>query len=269
MQSASLPVEREASSDLVRNGLLRLLGWRGLLLQSDPPTWDRWRWVRKHLAPAGDDLFVRTLDAGCGSGGFSLYAASRGHHVLGLSFDDDANAMAMRRAAILNLPHARFRTADLRGLDRLTGELGTFDQILCLETIEHLSDDDKLVRNLAALLRPGGRLLLTTPSIAHRGLVGEALSATEDGGHVRWGYSVERLRELLRCAGLEPVSEAYLSGIVSQQITNVARVLARTVGVRAAWAMTAPLRLLGVLDRPLTRLLNYRWLAVAIVGVRE
>jgi len=269
MQTVSLSVERAAPNEIVRNGLVRLLGWRGLLFQSDPPTWDRWYWVRKHLATAADDVFVRTLDAGCGSGGFTLCAAAQGHHVLGLSFDDDANAMAERRAAILGLPHARFRTADLRRLDRLTAELGHFDQILCLETIEHLKDDEKLIRDLAGLLRPGGTLLLTTPTGEHRRLVGETLSATEDGGHVRWGYSLERLHELFRQAGLRPASEAFISGLISQQITNAARILAKLVGVRAAWAMTAPLRLLRILDRLLTRLVGYPWLSVAIVGVRE
>ena len=251
---------REAARDV----LVYLFGWPALVLQQDPPTWDRWRWLRSQLRSGS----LRTLDAGSGSGAFAIYAAERGNVVLGLSFDEAANARATRRAALLGVRRVGFRKADLRQLDLIAPELGAFDQILCLETIEHVADDAKLLADLAALLRPGGRLLLTTPSAEHRPLVGEAVSSTEDGGHVRWGYTAARLGELLAGAGLELVSEQYLSGIVTQGITNTSRRLARMLGPHAAWVLTAPLRLFACLDRPVTKLLRTPWLAVAVVGVK-
>jgi SAM-dependent methyltransferase len=41
----------------------------------------------------------------------------------------------------------------------------TFDLILCYETIEHLSDRDTLVSELARMLRPGGWIILTCPNL--------------------------------------------------------------------------------------------------------
>jgi 2-polyprenyl-3-methyl-5-hydroxy-6-metoxy-1,4-benzoquinol methylase len=250
--------------EALRDTLVYLLGWPALVLQQDPPTWDRWCWLRARLR----DGTYRTLDAGSGSGAFAIYAAVRGNVVLGLSSDHEANHRATRRATILGLRRVRFRDADLRQLDALAPELGSFDQILCLETIEHVQEDARLVADLAALLRPGGELLLTTPSAQHLPLVGERLSPSEDGGHVRWGYHPEELRRLLTAAGLRVTAEQYLSGVVCQGLTNLARRLARVVGSQGAWALTAPLRLLGPLDRPLTRMLSYPWLAVALVGVK-
>lgn len=266
MDSASPSLRAHASGfrESVRDTLIYVLGWPALLLQQDPATWDRWLWLRHHLRSGA----LRTLDAGCGSGAFSIYAAERGNVVLGLSFDETANVRAARRAAMLGVRRVGFRTADLRQLDALAAELGCFDQIICLETIEHLLDDAGLVANLSGLLRPGGRLYLSTPFAGHKPLVGETLSQTEDGGHVRWGYTVEQLTALFGAAGLQVVSQDYMSGIVSQWITNLTRRLTGPLGPHIAWVLTAPLRLLRWLDRPLTRLLNYPFLAVGVVGVK-
>src|SRR5215469_9813767 len=177
--------------------LVRVLGWRGTLLHSDSAVTDRWRFVRTHLQPGS----LRTLDAGCGSGGFTMYAAKIGNRALGLSFDEENNKKAIRRAALLRLDSVEFRNVDLRELDCLAEPLGKFDQVMCLECIEHIENDQKLVRDLAALLKPAGILILTAPYKHHKAYYGEAMSSTEDGGHVRWGYTHDELREMLTPAG--------------------------------------------------------------------
>lgn len=264
MRSAVLLLNPADPKDTVRDALVRVLGWRALFLQQDPPTYDRWRWVKRHLRPGP----LRTLDAGSGSGAFTMYAAARGNEALGISFDERANHRASRRARLLGFRHAHFRTGDLRQLKSYSPELGAFDQILCLETIEHVMADQALVNDLAALLRPGGTLLLSTPYAAHRPLRGERLSAVEDGGHVRWGYTFGELRSMLTAAGLRVQSEEFLSGFVSQQITNAARAVEDRIGAHAAWALTAPLRVLQTVDRWLSSRIGYPPLAVAVVGVR-
>ena len=65
-------------SDLV----LRLLGWPSLLIHGDPLVLDRWLWVRRYLRRPK----ARTFDAGCGNGGFSVYAARAGNEVVAASF---------------------------------------------------------------------------------------------------------------------------------------------------------------------------------------
>ena len=39
-----------------------------------------------------------------------------------------------------------------------------FDTVVCLETVEHLPCPDRLIDNLASLLRPGGVLVATVPT---------------------------------------------------------------------------------------------------------
>lgn len=245
----------------MNDALVRLFGWRALTFQGDPLVGDRARWLARHLRPGPG----RVLDAGCGNGAFSFAAARRGNAVVGLTFADFEVTKDARRAALLGVAdRVTFRQFDLRGLDAAT-DLGAFDQVIALEVIEHILDDRKLVRDLAARLKPGGRLLLSTPYKHYRRLPGEKLSETEDGGHVRWGYTHEELRELFTAAGLEVEREDYLAGVASQKITAAMRVLER-VHPRAAWAALLPFRPLVALDGLLTRALRYPWMTVAAVA---
>ena len=237
------------------------------MIHGDPCVLDRWRWVRRHVrrGPA------RTFDAGCGNGAFSIYAALAGNEVVAASFSERELADARRRAELVGARGIEFRVIDLRELERHRAELGRFDQIICLETIEHVLDDAGLVQTLAAMLAPGGRLLLSTPFDGHRPLYTEERepSAVEDGSHVRYGYSREQLAQIARDAGLDVTAQDFISGFVSQKLTDLLRRLTGRLGVAPAWALVLPLRALAVLDAPLSRLLRYPYLSVALCGVKR
>jgi len=79
---------------------------------------------------------IKVLDAGCGSGALTIYAAKRGNNAVGISFDKRNNDVAKERASLLGISTASFITYDLRKLDELSSKLGKFDQIICFETIE-------------------------------------------------------------------------------------------------------------------------------------
>jgi SAM-dependent methyltransferase len=163
-----------------------------------------------------------------------------------------------------------FRIIDLREIEDHRDELGAFDQIICLETIEHVSNDEGLVKSLAAMLKPGGQILLSTPYDAHHPLYTEARkpSPVEDGSHVRYGYSRERLRQIVNAADLDIASEAFISGVVSQKLTDLMRRLTARVGLMPAWLMLLPLRALVVFDAPLSRALRYPHLSLALCAVK-
>jgi 2-polyprenyl-3-methyl-5-hydroxy-6-metoxy-1,4-benzoquinol methylase len=247
--------------------MLRVLGWRFLLVTGDPCVLDRWLWLRSHLRRGA----VRTFDAGCGNGGFSIFAAHTGNEVVGASFSPAEQDSARRRADTLGVTGADFRIIDLRDLNDHHDALGTFDQIICLETIEHVSDDEGLVKSLAEMLRPGGQILLSTPYERHRPLYTEERepSTIEDGSHVRYGYSRERLRQIVNDAGLDVSDESFISGIVSQKLTDLMRRLSVRIGLLPAWIIVFPLRLLVILDAPLSRALRYPYLSVALCAVKR
>jgi SAM-dependent methyltransferase len=247
----------------MNNILIRLIGWRALFIQAPPTNFDRWRFLDRYLL-CGDK---RTLDVGCGAGEFTLYSALVGNRAIGLSFDEQLNRIGRTRASILNVHNIEFVTGDIRKLDQLVNRLGTFDQIVCFETIEHILNDNKLIADMARLLNPGGLLLLTTPYKNARFDSTAVLSAYEDGGHVRFGYTFEEIDELFSQAGLDVAGQEFLGGVISQRI---AKLIGNAGRLRYfVWAVTLPFRLFQLFDPGITRLLRYPFLSVGVVGIKR
>ncbi len=44
-------------------------------------------------------------------------------------------------------------------------EDGSFDIVTCIEVVEHIEDQFRLIRELYRITRPGGRLIMTTPNV--------------------------------------------------------------------------------------------------------
>src|SRR5688500_13891203 len=100
------------------------------------------------------------LDLGCGDG--ALSTAIRAER-LTLA---DVSTVALARARA-RLPDAD--TAELEPDAQLPFADGTFDLVVCTETLEHVRDVQLLLSEVRRVLSPGGRLAVTTP--AHRRLI--------------------------------------------------------------------------------------------------
>lgn len=114
--------------------------------------------VHRYLRPTPAD---RVLDVGCGSGVVAAEIAASGvRSCLGLDGNSEAIGFARRQFARPNLSFQQ------RLVDELDLPDGSFDAVCCFELIEHIYPDQgvALLRSLARLVRPGGRLLLTTPN---------------------------------------------------------------------------------------------------------
>ena len=112
---------------------------------------------RVGLAP-GD----RVLDACCGSGASAIPAAERvgpKGFVLGVDLAADLLELARAKARARGVAHTEFRVGDL--LDPALPEAG-FDAVVCVFGIFFVPDMASAVRALWRLVRPGGRLAITT-----------------------------------------------------------------------------------------------------------
>ncbi len=89
-----------------------------------------------------------------------------------------------------------------------------FDVILLLDVLEHLVDPAATIRRLVPYLRPGGRILVALPNVAHwqvrfrllRGRFDYEDSGILDRTHLHL-YTIRSGRELLTQSGLEVVEE--------------------------------------------------------------
>lgn len=117
----------------------------------------RVRQLMRHL-PAAQGL--RILDVGC-NGGFMVEAAREaGLEAWGLDLDPISVAYAWA-----HYPQNHFVQGTIESFD--SGGV-TFDAVYCSEVIEHVADANGFVKAIAALLKPGRLLYLTTPDIGHR-----------------------------------------------------------------------------------------------------
>jgi 2-polyprenyl-3-methyl-5-hydroxy-6-metoxy-1,4-benzoquinol methylase len=101
----------------------------------------------------------RVLDVGCSSGYLAQPLSERGNTIVGLELDPEA---AREAEAFCE----RVLVGDVETME-LPLEPGSFDVVLCGDVVEHLRDPAATLARLRPLLRPGGRLVLSTPNVAN------------------------------------------------------------------------------------------------------
>ena len=134
---------------------------------------DRWwsdelRWVRtlKNLVPGRLKWFDRhidwqgkdVLDLGCAGGFMAEAIAKRGAAVTGIDPASEAIGAARRHASeggfMINY--------DVGVGEALPYEDGAFDAVVCVDVLEHVEELDKVLAEVARVLRPGGLFLFDT-----------------------------------------------------------------------------------------------------------
>ena len=151
------------------------------------------------------------LDVGCGAGLLSEPLARLGASVTGLDAAPENIAAAKAHAAGQGL------TIDYRagGIEALAGE--TFDLVVSMEVIEHVTDPAGFVSGLAGALADDGLLILSTPNrtpLSRLALItiGEGLGMVPRGTHDWSKFLTPReLIGLIEQAGLTLVDTSGLS----------------------------------------------------------
>ena len=120
----------------------------------------RLRYVADQLRNGGSGLAgARVLDIGCGGGLLSEALAGAGADVVALDLAPDLLKVA-RLHGLESGVRVDYR---LQSAEALAAEApGSFDVVTCMEMLEHVPDPAAVVAACAALLRPGGRLFLST-----------------------------------------------------------------------------------------------------------
>ncbi|PRY48457.1 methyltransferase family protein [Geodermatophilus tzadiensis] len=94
----------------------------------------------------------RVLEVGSGCGALALRLRDAGLDVVPTDLDP---------------PHDWIARLDLDDPDWTDETRGPFDLVVCVETLEHVENPRQVLRSIRALLRPGDRLLVSTPNVTH------------------------------------------------------------------------------------------------------
>lgn len=144
-------------------------------------------------------------DLGCGNGYLASRLGALGYTVTGVDASERLLAIA---DAHYRTDRVEFRQA-LLGSDAVgrLSDRGPFDLVISVDVVEHLYRPAGLVETAAAILKPGGTLVLCTPYHGYfKNLAVAILNRWDDhhhvhfdGGHIKF-FSVRTLTALLRAS---------------------------------------------------------------------
>ena len=184
----------------------------------------RLAWIAERVALRG----ARVADIGCGGGILSEALARAGAKVTAIDLAPELIDVAQLHRHESNV-EVDYRLCSSR--DLATHEPAAFDVVCCMELIEHVPDPAALVGDLATLLKPGGKLFLSTlnrtPAAFALAIVGAEYVARllpRGTHHYEQFLKPSELATLLRAAGLE-LDE--LSGLAYNPLTRKAHATAR------------------------------------------
>lgn len=202
------PIKRVLGNTFNKTPFLRRLFYKllDLLLLR---TWH----VHKELRTWGagkKDQQLKLLDAGSGYGQYTYYLSgmSRRWEIEAVDVKEEQIADSNRFFKQIGRPQARFSVADLVRFCKPN----TYDLALSVDVMEHILEDVAVFKNIQASLKPGGVLLISTPSDQGGSDVHGDDESSFIEEHVRDGYNIEEIAEKLKSAGFSKVQARYSYG---------------------------------------------------------
>lgn len=115
--------------------------------------------IRQEMAAFVPKTFSKTLEIGCGAGGFSRQFLTSGEEMWGV--EPDVNAAAIAAPNFDRLLVGTF--------DQVSHDLPDqyFDLVVCNDVIEHMPDHDKFLQDIKAKMRHGAAIVGSVPNVRH------------------------------------------------------------------------------------------------------
>ena len=159
------------------------------------------------------------LDCGCGLGYFLLKLRDTGATLHGIDVSPESAEFVRKHIT----PHVK-----VGSVESIPYPDNTFDKALFCEVIEHVEDDASVLREIRRVLKPGGRVLISTPSLkGFRAHSRWKQLGHHHGGefHYRDGYEPEDLERKLEENGYRVIATRQYMFLLSELIMEVTKVV--------------------------------------------
>ena len=121
------------------------------------------------------------LEIASGSGGPALYLAKKfGCRITGLDINEEGIRTANQHALEINNTGVKFQLADVN--QSLPFDDGTFDAVMCIDSMNHFHDRLDYLKEWCRVLKPGKRALFTDPVVITGSVSNEELAARSSIG---------------------------------------------------------------------------------------
>jgi len=169
--------------------------------------------------------YKNILDAGSGPGVFSFELGRRfpDARVLGIDLLESAIKVCRKIADRSKAANVVFLKKDIQSLE----EKNIFDLILCVDILEHVEDDLRVLSALFDAASPGGVLVLHVPALYRRYPILKKSFNFDVETHVRIGYRIEDIREKVRQTGFAIQSSGFTYGFWETLANNISYMITR------------------------------------------
>ncbi|MDR8393531.1 methyltransferase domain-containing protein [Aliifodinibius sp. S!AR15-10] len=202
------PVKDRFAAIIRRSSFLRTLFYK-LLDLFFLRSWYVRRVLRTYATPLDELPEWKLLDAGTGFGQYDRFLLMQFSNIKVKGIDVKEDYLSDCRIYFqdqIDRGKIQFQKQDLLEIDYE----GEFDFTICIDVLEHIEEDEKVIGNLAKALKPSGYFLMHSPSHYSESDAGD--EDTFVGEHARAGYSKEDITEKIKRAGLHPVEVNYTYG---------------------------------------------------------
>ena len=200
---------RSAIRDVLHESERGRLDEAGFPAYSHPNPLINWLfWQRLRTAMNYIELhapYEKVLDFGCGSGVMLSFLARQSRHVTAM--DIDLVPLDRVKKYIPLAESIQVLDANHVAISQMTAK--SFDLINALDVLEHVDDLRGTLSDLLALLKPGGRLVVSGPTENILYQIGRKLAGPEYSGEYHERGIAEIKRELNRLARVEQIATLY------------------------------------------------------------
>ncbi len=109
--------------------------------------------TQKLIKPA-----FRLLNVGCGKGDYNYYLKDKFEEVIGIDVNKYDISIAKKLTRNKKIKYFVMNATNIKFKDNY------FDTVICIDVLEHIKDQDKLLEEIHRVLKKGGQLILSVPN---------------------------------------------------------------------------------------------------------